>query len=154
MPTFRSEAELRAAMLKGARTAVANAQTTMFLTMKKYILKFYGEYSPKVSIRTMQLFNSLQKSDIIDTGFGYKAEVYFDVGAMHHLDAYVGQGGYPVRKHWSEGQIAAIALESGMPHGGRAPGTAIYSQGVAELSGMMLGELLKELRAAGLPIVG
>lgn len=153
MPTFKSEGELKAAMMKGAKTAVAEAQLTMYITMKKYLTKFYGEYHPKVSIRTMQLFGSLQKSGIIPTGNGFKAEVYFDLGMMHHLDSYVGQGGFPVRKHWSEGKIMSVALTEGT-HGGRAPGTAIYTEGVAELDGKMFGELLKELIAAGLPIVG
>ena len=132
-----------------AEVAVFNTREKIYSVIEKNLRVYYGEFSPEEYIRTQQLLNSLVRQS-----GGLHAEVYFDAGALNY------ENGVMELQHTSETGIygwatwgAAEVLDTSMhgSHGGYVNGTAIWDNSMSEL-GDIIALIVKELRAAGLPV--
>ena len=149
--TFKNEDEL-----KKCQNAVAQAEQKIYAEIKSTLAKFYSEFTPEEYIRTNQLLHSLVKSGVKKVGSGYVAEVYFDLSALNYE-----QGVMPLQhtpEHgmygwatWTGETVLDVAMNSGVPHGGYAVGTPVWTTSMAKLGDIL--ELLKQkLIAQGIPI--
>ena len=138
--TFNNEAELKAFLLGKCKAAVVETEKKIYATIKRVLVGFYQEFTPDQYERTSQLLHSLVKSNIISTGNGFEAEVYFDAGALNYTTG-----------TWSGETVLGVAMESGLPHGGRFGGTAVWTVS-KEVLGNIYTLLEKELKAQGIPI--
>lgn len=132
-----------------AKVAVFNTREKIYSVIEKNLRVYYGEFSPEEYIRTQQLLNSLVRQS-----GGLHAEVYFDAGALNY------ENGVMELQHTLETGIygwatwgAAEVLDTSMhgSHGGYVNGTAIWDNSMSEL-GDIIALIVKELRAAGLPV--
>ena len=86
---FNSEAQLKAFLMPKIQNAVIKAQEQVYQIIDRFVKEFYAEYPPEgkdiMYQRTYQLFQSLVKSDIISTGNGFEAEVYFDLSSLDYV---------------------------------------------------------------------
>lgn len=154
---FKSEEQLKAFVLAKCRNAIVNTEEKVHRIIDSCLEQFYNEFDPEEYIRTQQLLHSLVRSGVKSVGNGFEAEVYFDVGKLNYQTGEVplqhtpehGMYGYAT---WSGQKVLDVAMTSGLPHGGYAGGTAIWTTSMTQL-GDILGLLLKELKAQGIPIV-
>lgn len=149
---FKNEAQLKAFILKKCQGAIKAAEEKVHKTIDECLQQFYGEFDPNEYIRTSQLLHSLVRSGVKSTGNGYEAEVYFDVGALNYATGVVPTQSGTGYATWSGETVLSVAMESGVPHGGYAGGTAIWSVSNARL-GDITTLLVQELRKQGIPIV-
>lgn len=148
---FNSTEEIKAYVLSRMDVAVRQVQEKVYDVCMRFLNVFYGEYSPTVSERTYQIFNSLVKSDVKRSGNSVEAEVYFDLSALSHPRSYVGQDGRIVHANWSESQIMASVM-TGSTHGGRTDGTPVYIESLGVVSPQAVQWLKQELIACGVPV--
>lgn len=151
---FNSVKQFEKYVLSRCKVAVANSEEKVHKVIDTFLKKYYNEFEPKEYIRTYQLLHSLVKSNIIPTGNGYEARVYFDIGALNYEKGYMylqhtaehGMLGYAT---WSGAKVLDTAMHGS--HGGYVSGTPIWEVSMAKLE-PILDLLLKELKAAGIPI--
>lgn len=153
---FKSEEQLKNFLLGKCKNAIAQAEEKVHRTIDDCLQQFYGEFTPNEYIRTQQLLHSLVRSGIKSTGNGYEAEVYFDVDKLNYQQGAVelqhtGEHGMYGNATWDGETVLRVAMESGVPHGGYAEGTAIWSASMSKL-GNILKLLEQELKAQGIPI--
>lgn len=79
---FKSESEIRNFLLEKCRNALIKTQEQVYQIIDRFVKEFYAEFSPEMYERTYQLYRSLVKSDIVSTGNGYEAQVYFDLSSL------------------------------------------------------------------------
>ena len=82
--TFNSMEELKNYILSKSQSAVRVAQEEVYGIIHKFVKQYYSEYDPSVYERTYQLLRSLVKTDVISTGNGWEAQIYFDIGALDY----------------------------------------------------------------------
>lgn len=140
---FNSEAELKKYILSRCEKAVAQAEKKIYRLIEEHVKRFYGEYDPIMYKRTLQFYKGLVASDVISTGNGYEAEVYFDMSKMNHP-----------REDWSEEKIFENVMTGAFPHGGWEPagGTGIWITAKPAVDAEALQDLKKALIANGIPI--
>lgn len=152
---FKNQKELKDFLLAKCKNAIVQAEEKVHQIIDGCLKQFYNEFEPDEYIRTEQLLHSLVKSEIKSDGKnGYKAEVYFDVDSLNYQNGRIEtQSGYGYA-NWDKDTILDVVMTgsySGLPHGGRAKGTAIWTKSQA-----MIGDVWKlleqELRAQGIPI--
>ena len=81
--TFNSISELENYILSRMQDAIVQSQEKIYRILDEFVKKFYNEYEPVMYIeRTYKLYHSLVKSEIVSTGKGYKAYVYFDYTSL------------------------------------------------------------------------
>lgn len=137
---FKNEAQLKNFLLEKCKSAVVSAEEKVHQTIDDCLQRFYSEFSPDEYIRTQQLLHSLVRSGIKSTSNGFEAEIYFDVGTLNYTTG-----------SWDGATVLRVAMESDLPHGGYAGGTAIWIASIAKLGNIF--ELLKqELIAQGVPV--
>lgn len=151
MPTFDSIAELENYVVQRMQPAVRNVQEKIHQIIFNYLNAYYGEYEPRVAIRTYQILDSLVKSDVKRSGNGWEAEVYFDLGRLSHPRRYTGQDGSLVTSDWSEARILHGVMIEGT-HGGAMPGLPVWSEAMNTVNPAWIQWLKQELIAAGIPI--
>lgn len=156
--TFKNEAQLKKFLLSKCKAAVAGTEQKVHDIIDKCLKQFYAQFDPDEYIRTEQLLHSLVKGKVESDGKnGYKAEVYFDVDGLHYQTGVVPTQhgtGYAV---WDKDTILDVAMTgsySGLPHGGYAKGTAIWTKSQATIAtlGGVYEMLERELQAIGVPI--
>lgn len=127
-----------------AKVAVFNTREKIYSVIEKNLRVYYGEFSPEEYIRTQQLLNSLVRQSS-----GLRAEVYFDAGALNYqtgvIETQHGTGHAP----WGAAEVLDTSMHGS--HGGYVGGTAIWDNSMSEL-GDIIALIVKELRAAGLPV--
>lgn len=127
-----------------AKVAVFNTREKIYSVIEKNLRVYYGEYRPEEYIRTQQLLNSLVRQSS-----GLHAEVYFDAGALNYKTGLIEtQSGYGYAT-WGAGEVLDTSMHGS--HGGYVDGTAIWDNSMSEL-GDIIALIVKELRAAGLPV--
>ena len=136
--TFKNEAALKTALVAACTNAVAEVEEKIYRTIDGNLNQFYGEFSPKLYIRTDALSNSLARTGVKPFGNGASAEVYFNTPSYS-------------TGSWSGETVLNVAMESSVPHGGYAGGTPVWSTSMAEL-GNINDLLIGALRAQGIPI--
>lgn len=137
---FKNEAQLKNFLLAKCKNAVVSAEEKVHRIIDECLKQFYGEFTPDEYMRTEQLLHSLVKSGVKTMGNGFEAEIYFDVASLNYTTG-----------SWSGETVLGVAMEGGLPHGGYAGGTAIWTTSMIKLGDIL--ELLKqELIAQGIPI--
>lgn len=148
---FKNEAQLQSYLLAKCKSAVVQAETKVHKTIDGCLQRFYSEFDPDEYIRTSQLLHSLVRSGIKSTGNGFAAEVYFDIGSLNYQRGVVPTQHGTGFAAWDRETVLKVAMESGVPHGGYAGGTAIWTESMIRLGNIF--ELLKqELIKQGIPI--
>lgn len=159
---FKNEKELEKFLLHKCKAAVAGTEQKVHNIIDKCLRQFYEQFEPEEYIRMGQLFQALVKSEVKKVGNGYEAEVYFDARNMHYemgeveikSTATTGRTGW---NSWSADTVLDVAMTgsySGLPHGGYAKGTAIWTKSQATIAalGGVYEMLERELTAIGVPI--
>lgn len=155
---IKNEAQLKQILLAKCKNAVIKAQEQIYQIIHRFIKAFYVEddFSPEMYERTYQLLSSLVKSEIISTGNGYQARVYFDVDKLDHYRHTIKSHGkkytYEGKHKWGEQQILDTALTGGLPHGGHAGGTQIWYEALSQLNAEAINTLKRMLISEGIPI--
>jgi hypothetical protein len=160
---FKSEAQLKSFLMQKCRAAVAGTEQKVHNIIDKCLQQYYDQFEPEEYIRMYQLLHSLVKGKVEKVGNGYRAKVYFDVDSIHYQNGYVeikstettGRYGYA---NWDTDTILNVVMTgsySGLPHGGYAKGTAIWSksQAMIQTLGGIYKMLERELAMIGVPIV-
>lgn len=152
---FKNEKQLKNFLLSKCKNAVANTERKVHEELAGNLNQFYTEFHPEEYIRTGALFNSLESTGVSQTSSGASAEVRFntpsyDQGLMplQHTPEH-GMYGWAT---WDGETVLNVAMESNVPHGGYAEGTAVWSKSMNNLGGKVgIENLLKqELKKQGL----
>ena len=144
---FKNETQLKAFLLPKCRNALAKAQAQVYQIIDRFVKEYYAEFSPEMYERTYQLYQSLVKSEIVSTGNGFEARVYFDLGSLDYVT-----GARP------SGEQVMGAAEFGR-HGAMGlavadfKGTSIWHEPKAILDAQAIEILKKMLISEGIPIV-
>lgn len=152
---FKNKTQLENYLLIKCRSAVIGVERQVYDAIDRCLKQFYAQFTPEEYIRTEQLLHSLVKTDVKKVGNSYVAEVYFDESSLNYVTGYVqtqsGRTGYAA---WDTETILDVTMTgsySGLPHGGYASGTPIWTKSMA-----MLGDIYKllkqELITLGVPI--
>ena len=153
---IKNEAQLKELLMAKCKNALVKSQEQIYQIIDRFIKEFYAEFSPEMYERTYQLYRSLVKSDIVSTGNGYEAHVYFDIDALDHYSHTIRVHGktytYEGKHKWSEQQILDNALTGDLPHGGHAGGTAIWTEALSMLNTEAINTLKRMLISEGIPI--
>lgn len=162
MGGFTSTSQLKSAIISRMKSSVVEVETKIYKIVQDYLYIFYGEYQPVESIRKWDIFNSLVKTSVTPTGNGWRAEIYFDIGKLHHLDSYIGQSGMMVYKDFSEEKILKNVVGLGYhgspnaiendPAYSHLKGTKIWDKSMAESHGNQHEWFKQALLAAGIPV--
>lgn len=160
--TFDSLDALKNHILSQSQVAIEQAQEKIAMIINHFLMDYYKEFEPEVYVRTYQLLNSLIKSDVKYTGNGWVAEIYFDIGALDYSTRIVppqfagaSSNNTFHREPWNGGNTAWVldtAMTGGLPHGGYAGGTAIWTDSMKILTKEAIQILKEKLIAAGVPI--
>lgn len=153
---FNNEKQLEEFLLQKCKNAVAQTEQKVYAIIKSTLVQFYNEFTPEEYIRTNQLLHSLVKTNVKRAGNGYEAEVYFDVGALNYDKGVVPLQHTPEHglygwATWSGETVLDVAMKSGVPHGGYAVGTPVWTVSERRL-GNVLDLLKSNLIAQGIPI--
>lgn len=137
--TFNNEAQLKKFLLDKCANAVNNAKEKVYAEAAGNLNQFYVEFYPNEYERTGALFGSLDASGAAQSGDGASAEVYFNTPSYD-------------TGSWSGGTVLQVALESGVPHGGYAGGTPVWTETMEALGGKsgIKSLLIQELKKQGL----
>lgn len=155
---FKNQKELENFLLQKCKIAIIGTETKIHNIIDKCLKEFYAQFEPEEYIRTEQLLHSLVMSGVKKSGNGYEAEVYFDVDRLNYpkgeTELQSGRKGYA---NWDKDTILDVVMTgsySGLPHGGYAEGTAIWSvsQNTIEILGGVYKMIEEELKAQGIPL--
>lgn len=137
--TFNNEAELKRFLVGKCVKAVANAEKKVYEEVAGNLNQFYTEFHPVEYERTGALFGSLESTGAVQTGDGAMAEVYFNTPSYN-------------TGTWSGDTVLKVTMESGVPHGGYAGGTAVWTESMEKLGGKsgINSLLIQELKKQGL----
>lgn len=96
--------------------------------------------------RTYQLFSSLVKSDIIQTGSGYEAQVYFDLSSLDYVTGARPSGEQVMgAAEWGRHGAMGLAVAD-------FKGTSIWHEPLEILNAQAINILKKMLISEGIPI--
>ena len=149
--TFNNEKQLKKFIIDKCSKAVASAENKVYTELAGNLNQFYSEFSPEYYIRTGSLFNSLDLTNVVSTGDGVWAEVYFDTPSYQNGKVLLQDGSYG-NAYWDGETVLRVALTGILPHGGWEDGTAIWTESMDSLGGRQgIKDLLKrELKKQGL----
>ena len=155
---FKNEKQLEAFLLQKCRAAVEGTERKVHDIIDRCLKQFYEQFEPEEYIRTGQLLHSLVKSEVKKVGNSYEAEVYFNVDGLSYQNGRIETKNGFGYANWDKDTILDVVMTgsySGLPHGGYAKGTAIWTKSQATINtlGGVLEMLERELRLIGVPIV-
>ena len=142
---FKNEAQLKSFLLSKCQNALIKAQEQVYQIIDRFVKEFYAEFSPEMYERTYQLYRSLVKSDVVPTGNGYKAEVYFDFSSLVYTSG-SSPSGEQVMNAAAYGSHGAEGLHI------IAGGTGIWDEPKQILNSEAINILKKMLISEGIPI--
>lgn len=142
---FKNESQLKSFLLQKCRNALIKSQEQVYQIIDRFVKEFYAEFSPEMYERTYQLYRSLVKSEIIQVGNGYRAEVYFDFGSLVYTTG-ASPSGEQVMNAASYGGHGAEGLHI------IAGGTGIWDEPKQILDAKAIEILKNMLIAEGVPI--
>ncbi len=152
---FNSKEQFETYVLKKCEKAVAQAERQVYDVIKKFLDKFYGEYTPVEYNRTEQFLRSLVKSDVKIMGNQVVAEVYFDLSKINYPDPAQGKSGRLHDRQATNEEILKNTLTGVYPHGWYEPagGTGVWTGAFPVIDANAIEYLKNELIASGIPIV-
>lgn len=149
MPTFTSEAALRAYIEARAKVGVAKTGEEINDVLEEKVGSFYGAYAPTSYIRTGTLRDSLKNKTA-----GLRVDVGFDEGSMWYAQGvmklqHTGESDKYGWATWDGAKVLETAMHGS--HGGWRRTTGIWEPALAQLGD--IEELTADnMRAAGLPL--
>lgn len=143
---FKNEAQLKSFLLSKCQNALIKAQEQVYQIIDRFVKEFYAEFSPEMYERTYQLYRSLVKSDIVSTGNGYKAEVYFDISSLDYVTGSRPSGEQVMgAAEWGRHGAMGLAVVD-------FKGTSIWHEPLEILNAEAINILKKMLISEGIPI--
>ncbi len=161
---FKNEEELKRFLLHKCRNALAKSQEKVYEIVDKFLNDFYADYTPSPTYvdwdgkvksktyyyqRTYQLLHSLVKAEVVPTGNGYEARVYFDYSSLSYPDGNQPSGA-EVMAAAAQGLHGAIG--SNFQYVSGNSGVGIWNDPIRELDAKAIGILKSMLIAEGIPI--
>lgn len=143
---FKNEEQLKNFLLQKCKNALIKSQEQVYQIINRFVKEFYAEYNPEMYERTYQLFSSLVKSDIIQTGSGYEVQVYFDLSSLDYVTG-VRPSGEQVMGAAEWGRHGAMGLAVA-----DFKGTSIWHEPLEILNAQAINILKKMLISEGIPI--
>lgn len=143
---FKNEKQLKDFLLKKCKSALIKSQEQVYQIINRFVKEFYSEFSPEIYERTYQLFQSLVKSDIVFTGNGYRAEVYFDLSSIDYITG-SKPSGEQVMQAADYGRHGAMGLAVA-----NFKGTSIWYESLDILNSEAINTLKRMLVSEGIPI--
>ena len=147
--TFNSLDDIRNYVISKSRDALQKATEQVYQVIDRFVKEYYAEFSPEVYERTYQLYRSLVKSNIVSTGNGWKAYVYFDIDQLDYAMKKINGREIPNRG-WSEEKTLSAAAHGS--HGGYTSGTALWDDSMAILNAEAINILKRMLINSGIPL--
>lgn len=143
---FHSIGELRQYIISHSKPAVEVAEQKVFQIMEDVMLQFYGEYDPVMYDRTFQLLTCCVKTDVVSTGSGWKAEVYFDAGMLGYLTGSQPSGEQVLQAaKWGRHGAMGLAVAN-------FKGTPIMDESISRIASVIFPIMKSALIAAGIPV--
>lgn len=146
---FNSVDEIKNYILSHSSSAINQAKEQIYQVINSFVKEYYTEYSPTMYERTYQLYKSLVKTDVISTGDGWEATIYFDLDKLDYYMKKINGREYP-NKGWSETKTLDAAAHGS--HGGYESGTAIWDDAIKVLNKEGYNILKNALIQNGIPI--
>ena len=81
---FKNLKDLEKHLNNQMKDALLQVKEEVYSIIAEKLLQYYEEYTPVKYKRTYQLLKSLVKTEVIPTGHGFKANVYFDLSKIHY----------------------------------------------------------------------
>lgn len=147
--TFNSLDDIRNYVISKSRDALQKATEQVYQVIDRFVKEYYAEFSPEVYERTYQLYRSLVKSNIVSTGNGWKAYVYFDIDQLDYAMKKINGREIPNRG-WSEEKTLSAAAHGS--HGGAVSGTALWDDSMTILNAEAINILKRMLINSGIPL--
>lgn len=143
---FKNEEQLKNFLLQKCKNALIKSQEQVYQIINRFVKEFYAEYNPEMYERTYQLFSSLVKSDIIQTGSGYEAQVYFDLSSLDYVTGARPSGEQVMgAAEWGRHGAMGLAVAD-------FKGTSIWHEQLEILNAQAINILKKMLISEGIPI--
>jgi hypothetical protein len=143
---FKNEEQLKSFLLQKCKNALIKSQEQVYQIINRFVKEFYAEYNPEMYERTYQLFSSLVKSDIIQTGSGYEAQVYFDLSSLDYVTGARPSGEQVMgAAEWGRHGAMGLAVAD-------FKGTSIWHEPLEILNAQAINILKKMLISEGIPI--
>lgn len=143
---FKNEEQLKSFLLQKCKNALIKSQEQVYQIINRFVKEFYAEYNPEMYERTYQLFSSLVKSDIIQTGSGYEAQVYFDLNSLDYVTGARPSGEQVMgAAEWGRHGAMGLAVAD-------FKGTSIWHEPLEILNAQAINILKKMLISEGIPI--
>lgn len=143
---FKNEKELEKFLLKKCKNALIKSQEQVYQIVNRFVKEFYAEFSPEMYERTYQLYSSLVKSEIVSTGNGYEAKVYFDLSSLSYITGSRPSGEQVMQAaEWGRHGAMGLAVAD-------FKGTSIWHEPLEILNAEAINILKKMLIAEGIPI--
>lgn len=144
---FKNEAELKTFLLAKCKNALIKSQTQVYQIIDRFVKEFYVDYEPELYERTYQLYRSLVKSDIIPTGNGYEAKVYFDLSGLDYI-----YGANPSGEQVMGAAAVGFHGAEGLLVRGGNTGVSIWNDPIRVLDTEVINILERMLKAEGIPV--
>ena len=142
---FKNDAQLKSFLMAKCKNALMKSQEQVYQIIDRFVKEFYAEYTPAYH-RTYQLYRSLVKSDIIPSGDGYKAEVYFDLSSLDYITGSKPSGEQVMgAAEWGRHGAMGLAVAD-------FKGTSIWHEPLEILDAKAIDILVKMLKDEGIPI--
>lgn len=143
---FKNEEQLKSFLLQKCKNALIKSQEQVYQIINRFVKEFYAEYNPEMYERTYQLFSSLVKSDIIQTGSGYEAQVYFDLSSLDYVTGARPSGEQVMgAAEWGRHGAMGLAVAD-------FKGTSIWHEPLEILNAQAINILKKMLISEGISI--
>lgn len=143
---FKNEEQLKSFLLQKCKNALIKSQEQVYQIINRFVKEFYAEYNPEMYERTYQLFSSLVKSDIIQTGSGYEAQVYFGLSSLDYVTGARPSGEQVMgAAEWGRHGAMGLAVAD-------FKGTSIWHEPLEILNAQAINILKKMLISEGIPI--
>jgi hypothetical protein len=149
--TFKNKAQLQKFLSEKCAKAVEKTEKKVYEELSGNLNQFYTEFKPEEYIRTGELFNALESTGVIRTGNQHviraEAEVGFNIPSYESGWISLQSGNYG-HATWDGETVLEVAMTGsygGLPHGGYADGTAIWTESMNKLGGKKgIQNLLKQ----------
>ena len=144
---FKNKKQLEEFLLAKCKNAITKAQSEIYRIIDRFVKEFYSDYSPEMYERTYQLYRSLVASEIVSTGSGFKAEVYFDFSSLNYVT-----GAQPSGKQVLDAAAYGGHGAEGLRVVAGSTGVGVWNDSVQIISAEAIEILKGMLIAEGIPI--